>query len=149
VGSIFGGLRTASANGKLDFNAVAGPSLASFANNVEFTATAPANGTSVNNTSVTLSLAASTGIFSGVVTLVDPNPFGGANVTRTPAYSGIVIRRDGLSPVVNTVPSLVVRGFYNVERLPEAGLSGPTTVGDNTGNAPIESGAVLFVRNVP
>jgi len=83
-----------------------------------------------------------------VVTLVDPNPFGGANVTRTPAYSGIVIRRDGLSPVVNTVPSLVVRGFYNVERLPEAGLSAPTTVGP-TGNSPIESGAVLFLRNVP
>ena len=93
-----------------------------------------------------MTLNKATGVFSGSFTLTENDQFGTSR-TRTPTFSGMVVRLNGQAPIVNGTESLYSRGFFLLERLPEPGLSGPTTIGPN-GISPIESGAVVFSRNL-
>lgn len=148
---LFAGIKTLppANNGRLRFNMPT--SLSTYNPNVSFGVTWPATiimptTTVANPAAVTLTVVGSTGVYSGNMTLVELDQFG-KSVKRTPTFFGIITRPQGDSPVVESYPSLEGRGTMLIERLPEPGFSGPTTVGP-TGNGAIESVAITLGRNV-
>lgn len=151
---IFAGMRTAASNAILDFTL---GSLSTIDPDVIFRLSAPSvvsvfpTTTIANPGKVALqtfngSLDGATGVYSGTMTLTENDQFG-KSVTRVPTFFGIVTRPAGESPVVNNYPSLTAKGTLLIERLPEPGFSGATTVGP-TGNGAIESQAMELRRNL-
>lgn len=150
---VFAGVKPTASNAALRFNlgpTSPYPHLTTYNPDIVVGITAPSSavvpsGLSANPGAVSLVINGPTGVFSGGMTLTELDTFG-KTCTRKPKFFGIVIRPQGDSPVVQNYPFLEAKGTTLIERLPESGFSGPTTVGD-TGNGAIESIPVTMVRN--